>query len=432
MPATVNSAGYDLRLTAVKQLLEAKGLHASSITTVAYDEVYEYPFNNFLFKVDLSSPTSSSTFLGTQPGTEAAPSGGLTSFILKLCNTEVDMNQANRVQNNVAVQYLVRQSMKKAGMPLLAPAIYAWGLGSLAKEEGHSDCPPWIISEYKPGVDVDTVFSTLQTSEKQQVLKDVAAALAAIQKAELPPTVDKFGGLTFDKRGDMVSCEAALGKGEPTVSYLKRKRHAVMAALSSAEKSPIIQGWKQRGIDQRIKRFLEDGGLETVLSRVNIHQKNLIHADFTLNNMMLDTETKRLTAIVDFDWSYVSNPVDEFISGLTDFGGNIGNERHKFHKSILLGSFDIIPSSAKGDEKSKSEWETAKIWNEAMKTQGCIRPCEIEGVEQVFDLMKFQKLLCPFQLSSERELGEMTEEAKAELRAKTEAGLVEWLKQHGY
>lgn len=431
-------------------------MQASSITTVAYDEVYEYPFNNFLFKVDLSSPTSSSTFLGTQPGTEAAPSGGLTSFILKLCNTEVDMNQANRVQNNVAVQYLVRQSMKKAGMPLLAPAIYAWGLGSLAKEEAHSDCPPWIISEYKPGVDVDTVFSTLQTSEKQQVLKDVAAALAAIQKAELPPTVDKFGGLTFDKRGDMVSCEAALGKGEPTVSYLKRKRHAVMAALSSAEKSPIIQGWKQRGIDQRIKRFLEDGGLETVLSRVNIHQKNLIHADFSkytylscypfifprhsvvnnsriaLNNMMLDTETKRLTAIVDFDWSYVSNPVDEFLSGLTDFGGNIGNERHKFHKSILSGSFDIIPSSAEGDEKSRSEWETAKIWNEAMKTQGCIRPCEIEGVEQVFGLMKFQKLLCPFQLSSERELGEMTKEAKAELRAKTEASLIKWLEQHGY
>lgn len=57
------------------------------------------------------------------------------------------------------------------------------------------------------------------------------------------------------------------------------------------------------------------------------------------NNMLFDKDTKKLTAILDFDWSYISNPLDEFMCSLQDVGGNIRQEDKEIEAAILSGDF---------------------------------------------------------------------------------------------
>jgi hypothetical protein len=248
---------------------------------VAYSQDYPYAFNNFLYKVELSPPASSSSFPGTRPGTSKAPSDGVSVLVIKLSNLAADgMNNANRVQNDVAVQQLVRQSMAQAGLPPLVPAVYAWAPSTTtdaADEDGYG----WIMSELRSGVDLDSEFSSLELDEKRQVLEQIAGILAAIQTAKLPKGVTKFGALTFDLNGQIVSGEPPTFKTEPVDSYAEWWIAKLRAQLQDAVQSPVIQGWKANGVDTRIERFITGGGPEKVLSGVDLHRKGLIHGDFS-------------------------------------------------------------------------------------------------------------------------------------------------------
>lgn len=70
-------------------------------------------------------------------------------------------------------------------------------------------------------MDLDSEFSPLELEDKEQVLEQIAAVLAAIQAVRLPEGVTKFGALTFDLSGRIVSGEAPFLKGEPVGSYVE-------------------------------------------------------------------------------------------------------------------------------------------------------------------------------------------------------------------
>src|ERR1700760_659668 len=101
-------------------------LQISKISTMAYKEEYPYHYNNFLYKVQLSTPASSSTFPGTQPGTVKAPQNGVSVLVVKLSNSLANVNPTNRVENDVATQYLARENMILSGLGPLVAAVYAW------------------------------------------------------------------------------------------------------------------------------------------------------------------------------------------------------------------------------------------------------------------------------------------------------------------
>jgi hypothetical protein len=146
--------------------------------------------------------------------------------------------------------------------------------------------------------------------------------------------------------------------------------------------------------------------------------------------MLFDKGTKKITAVLDFDYSYVSNPSDEFMSLLSDLGCNITHADNKINAAILSGDFTTPPANL--DEESTKKWEVAKAWNTAMKKSGVVSPSAIKGVDKIRDMERLQRLLCPWQLGSEFMLKQMDDEKKAELRAKTEADLVKWLEKHGF
>lgn len=260
-------------------------LQASNISTLAYDEQYEYPFNNFLFKAELATPAFASSFPGTQPGTCKAPSDGVSTLVIKLSNLAAhDVNNANRVANDVAAQHLVRQSMAKAGLAPLVPDVYAWAPATttdVVDEKGFG----WIMSEFRSGVDLNLEFPTLSLEDKKQVLEQMATIFGAIQGASLPKGVTKFGGgLKFDSDGNIVSGESpSIQDVQPTGSYAEWRVGKLRSRIERAAESPVIRGWKDNGVATRIETFLADGGPEKVLSNVDVHRKCLIHGDLSMS-----------------------------------------------------------------------------------------------------------------------------------------------------
>lgn len=418
------------------------------MSTVAYDDDYEYPFNNFLFKVDLETPATSAQFPGTQPGSVKAPAKGVSSFIIKFSNPKAsDANNANRVPNDVAAQHLVRQSLAAAGLDPLVPNVYAWAPAKLGDKLDEKDFG-WIISEFKSGEDLYTVFAGLAPDAKQDLMGQIASVFAAIQAIKVPETVTKLGGLAFNSEGQIVSGEAPFRQIDPVVnSYVEFKFGNLRKRFDNAGNSPVIQGWKQDGVGARIERFLNEKGPEKVLSNVNLTQKSLIHADFSkcislyttdqwmltisaTYNMLFDKGSNKLTAILDFDFSVVANPFEEYLNSFTDLGGRVGYLNNEIEAATLKGNFGSPPADL--SEDGKKDWELAKSWKATAQTKGVINPDEIAGGDQIIDLIQFQNLLCPYRLTNASMLEKMDDAKKADLRAETQAKLVQWLDKHGF
>ncbi|KAG8156813.1 hypothetical protein KVR01_013418 [Diaporthe batatas] len=433
MPVHVNQAGFDRRLNVVQQLLHDRRLEPSNISTLAYDEDYEYPFNNFLFKVELAAPAFASSFPGTQPGTCKAPPEGLSTLAIKLSNPAAhDVNNANRVENDVAAQHLVRQSLAKVGLATLVPDVYAWAPATAIDEVDERGFG-WIMSEFRNGIDLGPDFASLDVESQKHVLERMAAILGALQAVDFPNGVTKFGGgLKFDSGGRVVSGESpTFQDARPTDSYAEWRVAKLLSRLKRAAESPVIRGWQSNGVAHRIESFLASGGPETMLSTVDVHRKCIIHGDLTIYNMLFDRETKQVTAILDFDFASVSHPFEEFISmSFTHTGGNLGDEGTAISRAILSGDFTSAPPEL--DEKSAKEWAIAKTWNTVLMESAALAPSQIEGVKEINDLMQFQMLLCPYQLCSDSALEGLDDETRDKMREQAEADLVEWLEKHGY
>lgn len=203
-------------------------------------------------------------------------------LVLKLSNPAASgMNNANRVQNDVAVQQLVRDSMAMSGLPSLLPAIYAWQPATTAAAADER-CYGWTMSALCRGVDLDTHFAALAFADKGAVLDQIAAVLAAIQAVRLPDTVTGFGALTYDAAsGAIVSGEAALAKAPPQPSYAAWRRVRLLAELQDAAASAVAQGWHPNGVAARLAQALRAENLEQLLAGVDLHKKGLVHGDFS-------------------------------------------------------------------------------------------------------------------------------------------------------
>ncbi|KAK2027852.1 hypothetical protein LX32DRAFT_428293 [Colletotrichum zoysiae] len=433
MVVNVNDAGFERRLAVVQQILHDYGLQASNISTLAYDEEYQYPFNNFLFKVELTTPAFASSFPGTQPGTRRAPSEGVSTLVIKLSNLAAhDVNNANRIANDVASQHLVRESMAKGGLDPMVPYVYAWAPATTTDEVDEKGFG-WIISEFRSGVDLGPEFSSLDVESQKHVFHQMAAVLGAMQIADLPEGVTKFGGgLKFDSNGHIVDGESpSMQDVKPAASYLEWRVEKLRSRLERAAESPIIQGWKSNGVATRIEKFLASGGPQKVLSTVDVHRKCLIHGDLTIYNMLFDKNTKKVSAVLDFDFASISHPFEEFISmSFSHTGGNVGDNNTVISQAILSGDFTAPPADL--DEESAKEWELGKMWNTVLQESAAFAPSQIEGVDQIRDLMRLQSLLCPYRLSSVSAAEELDDEKRARLRENAEVDLTGWLTKHGY
>ena len=151
-----------------------------------------------------------------------------------------------------------------------------------------------------------------------------------------------------------------------------------------------------------------------------------------MNNMLYDTEQKKLTAVLDFDWASVTNPCDEFLSGFWDLGGGIHEENTSFQTCIMTGNF----SSAAGLDGMPAEdvekWELGKMLNAAFAQRGVIRPSTVKVAGEIRKLRELESMLCPFDLSNEVMLRRLSEDAKLERKAQRGRSILSWLASAGF
>ncbi|KAJ8097811.1 phosphotransferase [Lipomyces tetrasporus] len=431
--ANINHEGYQDRLALVEDILRKYGLQPTDVTPVAYEKDCPFPYNNFIYKVELTEPVTPSSFSDAPSCTVRPVSVGVSKVIIRLSNPKAGgLNHLNRVENEVAAMYLARKGLGsfKPGLEAVIPAVYAWQAGSSATG-GLS----WLLMEYKAGVQLDEQFNFLSETEKKNVIEQIADVFSGIQRCELPEGVDCYGGLSVDGEGKVVSGEMTTLKGGPWKGYDAFWQARLVAQLKNADESSALEGWRPNGVRERIEGFLVDG-LSEVFAKagVDIRKRVLVHGDLTMNNMLIDPNTNNLTALLDFDFSFIAPPAHEFFTSLQDLGGNTGGvhgpdpTEGRLSKALLTGNFDVedIPEAGKG------LWIKARNWDEAMARRRTVRPSEIQGIEVLDRLRKLEGLICPFRLVHPVFLKKQTNEEIAEARAKAEKMLVEELEHYGH
>lgn len=301
----INHARYNQRLAHVHTILESLDLQAADIEPVAYFERAPFAFNNFLYKITLTTPLVSATLPTNspqQPCTTPPPSAGVSTLILKLSNPAAEgLNNTHRVQNDVITTHLVRNALASSGLDNIVPAVYAWqpyrGKPLAADAQGLEPADPfaadekeygWILMAYHEGVDLDGEFPSLSEENKTAVIKQIAVILKAIQHIPLPPGVTVFGGMTFDERygANIVSGQPPLQPGGPFPTYAAFWAAKFRIALADADKSPALKGWRssKRNVRPRLDALVEDSEVLTRMlnaAGVDVTARVLNHGDLS-------------------------------------------------------------------------------------------------------------------------------------------------------
>lgn len=241
----------------------------------------------------LSSPAYPASFPQGRPGTWQPPLDGVSTLVIRLSNPRAEgLNNANRVENEVASLYLARQALEKAGVAPVVPAVYAWA----PKRHGeHEEDFGWVVTEFKSGSDLDGQFPTLSLDDRVSVLGQIADVLAAIQQAKIPDGAIEYGALTFVD-GKIVSGQMTLMEGGPWGTYSDLWVAKLQAQLENSEKSPLLKGWAG-DVRDRLDRFLSDRaqGVDKVLEEVDGKQRVLVHGDLSKYALSV-CDNYRLTA----------------------------------------------------------------------------------------------------------------------------------------
>ncbi|KAK2014489.1 hypothetical protein LZ32DRAFT_674324 [Colletotrichum eremochloae] len=432
----MNHEKYEERLDLVRRIFQGFNVKPSDISPVDYDENLPFPYNNFIYKISFSEPATQDAFPNAMPYTAKPPAQGVSDVIIRLSNPEAEgLNHDNRVENEVAAMYLAREGLArfKPEMVSVVPAVYAWQPAQ-PSSAGSVSSLGWIIMDFKQGAPLDKGFKSLDSSQKEDVLGQLADIFSSIQRAPLPESLYSYGGITI-KDDELVHGQMTTLSGGPWKSYGDFWFTRLSSQLEHSGSSSALQGWKPNGVRERIDNFLA-AGIDNMLkdSGVDITQRALVHGDLTMNNVLFDTATNKITGVVDFDFSYVSHPCQEFVTSFGDVGGNI-NGGHgpdvtegRLPKALLTGSFEANDMPA----EAREVWAVAKAWDAALATRNAMKPSTITGMSRLAQLAKLEGLLCPFRLAHPVFLKRLTPEQVAEHRTAAEEALIACLSSMGF
>lgn len=283
----INQSGYDRRLAVVQAILDRHRLTATSVTPVEYDERCPFPYNNFLYKLDLASPATTANF-AKKPCTSPPPAGGISTLMLKLSNPKAEgLNNANRVENDVIASSLIRKSLSQHApeMADIVPAIYAWEPFADPSPDADEAFSGWTLMEYRPGSNLDGQFAGMSDQEQHGVMTQVATILSAIQAVQLPAGVNGLGGLTIASDGSIVTGQRPLLPGGPWPSYADMLAAKLRFQLDGdAENSTVLRGWRNnKTLRERLDAFISSPVIHRVLQRggVDTGHRVLTHGDFS-------------------------------------------------------------------------------------------------------------------------------------------------------
>lgn len=111
-----------------------------------------------------------------------------------------------------------------------------------------------------------------------------------------------------------------------------------------------------------------------------------------MNNLLFDQESKKITALLDFDLASINHPVEEhYFASFSDVGGGLRVLSPAMYPCVMSDNFGEQPSNL--SDKEKNSWQTAKSWNAAIAERSVLRPKTLAGVEKIEALRRFEESL---------------------------------------
>ncbi|KAI9703535.1 MAG: hypothetical protein M1820_005839 [Bogoriella megaspora] len=425
MTVNSNDAGLKYRLEFVERiLLGTLKLKPHKIKSIAYEEGFPFPYNNFVYGVEISleDPTEDLYVGQNRPGTQAIPAG-TSSVVIRLSNFAWGYNHAVRVENEVAALSMARDALG-AELQHLVPRVFAWSPATA--DQG------WILQEYMPGQPLLEDFKVMKEQDQAKILGQMADVLGCFQAYEIPTSVQGYGGLRFGQAGEYLSAPLSLLDGGPFPTYEALVRKTIESKLHEAENDRYVQGWRDSDVRSRLEDFLARGLHRTMSASLDGLRKALVHGDLSTDNLLYDKETLRLTAVLDFDFAHVATIGDDFFRSLGHGIGRFPDTRedeeiNQLHVAMLKGFPGLLPAN-----NDKVNWIAARTWDDALRERNIARPSTIPDITTLADLFWLSSALLPFKLCNEVVVSNSTPEQLRRWKDIVTAQLQKFLSDYGF
>ena len=148
------------------------------------------------------------------------------------------------------------------------------------------------------------------------------------------------------------------------------------------------------------------------------------------NNLLFNATTLQVTALLDFDFSFVGTVADEFMgfSFANIPGGHLpgpfnNTSELSLRKAMLNGFSNPLASIDHADVS----WELAQAWDKELARAGAARPGTIPQFEDIADIYDLQDKTSPFELDNPMMRKRMTADELQAVRDETESLIVKFL-----
>ncbi|KAL4894667.1 kinase-like domain-containing protein [Aspergillus ambiguus] len=395
-------------------------------------------YNNYTYRLTLDTRDGPQSLQSNgQYGTTAFPPE-TKSLILRIPNLDASLNHESRIEHEIAALELVRTF----GSPLLRsliPDVYSWARVDQADGDG------WILYESKDGINIGLDFPRLPYERQKVILSQLAYITKAFHELPIPDAIDRYGGLRFSDNGDVASGPAALPIGDPVETYEDVYRNLLRRQLELSDSSDLIAGWKSSNLRHRLDEFASEG-IDAIFRRTPIPDKRtFVHGDLSAQNILVDPDTFQITGLLDFEFSQIASPLEEYLYSFHDVHGLIPGAHTtdegllSLRDSLLHGFPSPLPESpplptgpVRFGSKRNIQWHLAKAWDDELAKAGVERPATIPYADEVSRIHWFAQEICPFYFLQSMWLEAVGEERAQQERSKQHGLLDEYLKGWGY
>ncbi|KAK9386022.1 aminoglycoside phosphotransferase [Lipomyces mesembrius] len=410
----------------ISQILESKfGLHGCSFQKIGKAK------NNSVYQINLPHPLSEPVKgldISSKPCTSPIPAG-TSNLIIRISNKDVSLESSVRVRNEVASLTLARDALCSV-CPSAIPLVFGW--------EDITSSPGWILEEQMKGEELSPDdLAGLDQDNQQLILRQMAKVIKCLQDFQLPSSITGYGGLTFNNEGKITSTLMTVPCGGPFPTYALLCKAMCMWQLDASDRSSHLGGWKENGMRERLDQFFSNG-LDQVLTTVSEDRPTLIHGDFSLPNLLFDTSTYRLTAVLDFDFTHIGAPISEWLFSFWDIDGLLPGSADPMGplRNWLLNGFPqggLISSNDRNvPETLEPQFTIAAAWDKALAEAGVKKPSTISGADTTADIWWFSQELCQAYWFMESFLARKTPEQLSKMKESSEKSLDAYLVQWGF
>ncbi|THY96824.1 hypothetical protein D6C95_05086 [Aureobasidium pullulans] len=360
--------------------------------------------NNFVHLVDLAEAIGhdETNTSASQPGTAKLDSS-VIKVVVRLSNPNAMIDEEVRVENEVAAISLVQKAL--------------------------ISYPCKIVPKFLPGKAPGTVL----TDKKAVVLDQVAEIFKMIQSFQ--HGVKGFGGLGFDGKGSVVAGRSSLWSVGPFSTYAEMYQAIFAKQLELTQATPLLYGWKGTGLQERLQRFSTSGGFANLLAHTGDIQPTLVHGDFGAENILIDPGTLQITGLLDFDFSHIASPADEYFYSFPSFCGLVPGPFEDDDLQLLrryqTEGFPITPSAQEATSHSV-DYTVARLWQAALEKHHVASPKDIDNITELADIYWFLLDVCPPFFNLPRWLARKTDEQKLAAKKAIGENLAKYLQRWDY